>query len=62
MAQQLTNLNYEGSTEVAKGLDGDPDHVIDIDFVTNGLYSANGVVYAGGKLVLNFYTALLPSA
>ncbi|MFA6973900.1 MAG: hypothetical protein WC238_04165 [Parcubacteria group bacterium] len=53
---QQTNQNYDQAGTLIKGIDGDPDHVINVDLTTNGLYPAGtGVTYATGKAVLSFY-------
>jgi len=63
MARNITDQNYEQySGDTPHGLDGDPDHVLDIDVVTNGLYGSSGITYAAGTLVFNFYYSPFPSA
>ena len=58
-ATLLTNLNYED--RAVKGFQNDPDKVINIDLVTNGLYGSSGITYAAGFVVLNFYSSPFPS-
>ena len=63
MAQIITDQNYEQySGDTPYGSDGDADHVLNIDFVTNGLTSAGGFTYAEGKVIFNFYSTPFPSA
>jgi hypothetical protein len=59
IASALTNLNYED--RAVKGYQNDADKVINIDLVTNGLYGSNGITYAAGFVVLNFYSSPFPS-
>lgn len=63
MARIITDQNYEQySGDTPHGVDGDADHVLDIDFVTNGLYGADGITYAEGTVVFNFYSSPFPTA
>jgi hypothetical protein len=63
MARIITDQNYEQyNGDTPHGIDGDADHVLNIDFVTNGLYGANGITYAQGTVVFNFYSTPFPTA
>lgn len=63
MARIITDQNFEQyNGDTPHGIDGDSDHVLNIDFVTNGLYGANGITYATGTLIFNFYSSPFPTA
>lgn len=63
MARNITDQNFEQyNGDTPHGIDGDADHILNIDFVTNGLYGANGITYAAGTLIFNFYSTPFPTA
>lgn len=59
VTQAMFDLNYE-HTSTIHGDPSGPDVVIVVDVVTDGLYGANGITYASGKVYLCFYYNWVP--
>ena len=66
-SNQISDQDYEAYNGQIKGLDGDANKTININFINRGAYGTNGnssgITYPSGKIYFNFYAnGYLPSA